>query len=261
DPKNGSIVRLQDRATGKEWATPERPLALFTYQTLSEQDFDRFLEAYVRSKADWAPRDFGKPNVGHFGAISQEWHPALVQAWSGVDGDAHRILLELRIDDPKTASTGLVAWPETMYLELTLPESETAIHLRFFAFKKAENRLPEAMWLTFNPTRQAASPNPDAWLLEKSGQPVRPSDVIRGGGRTMHAITEIIRYTEGQHTLSLATLDAPVVALGERSPLNFSLDPPTLQSGIHINLFNNAWGTNYVQWCGGDWTYRFTLRT
>jgi hypothetical protein len=37
------------------------------------------------------------------------------------------------------------------------------------------------------------------------------------------------------------------------------LELPDLQHGVHLNLFNNAWGTNYIQWAGGDWAYRFTI--
>jgi hypothetical protein len=43
------------------------------------------------------------------------------------------------------------------------------------------------------------------------------------------------------------TLDAPVVALGERSPIYFSEAQPDLAGGIHVSLFNNGWGTNYIQ--------------
>jgi hypothetical protein len=264
DPANGSIIGLRNRNAGKQWASREHPLVLFTYQTLSAQDFTHFLDTYVKSKADWAPRDFGKPNIEHFGALSREWHPAVTQAWAGDTGDTHRILLELKIDDPETAATGLVAWPAVMYLELLLPKAEPVVHIQFLSFGKVENRLPEAMWLTFNPQIQpepgSSMPESGDWLLEKSGQPLRPSDVIRGGGRNMHAVSGPIRCTAGAHTFELATHDAPVVALGQRSPLNFSLDPPDLKSGLHVNLFNNAWGTNYIQWCGGDWAYRFTLR-
>jgi hypothetical protein len=258
DPKTGAIARLQNRRTGREWASAEHPLALFTYQTLSAQDFARYLDTYVRSKADWAPRDFGKPNIERFGALSREWHPTVTEAWSGTTGDAHRVLLELKVDDPETLAAGLAAWPAAMYLELIFPDAEPAIHLKFFSFGKEENRLPESLWLTFDPA--TATPNADAWLLEKSGQPVRASDVVRGGARQMHAISEKARYAEGPHAFELSTLDAPVVAFGDRSPLNFSLNPPDVRSGIHVNLFNNAWGTNYIQWCGGDWSYRFTLR-
>ena len=75
----------------------------------------------------------------------------------------------------------------------------------------------------------------------------------------MHAVTSKVRCQDGNQRFELTTLDAPVVALGSRSPLNFSEDIPDLHQGVHINLFNNAWGTNYPQWAGGDWIYRFRL--
>ena len=46
-------------------------------------------------------------------------------------------------------------------------------------------------------------------------------------------------------SFSLDTLDAPVVALGERDPLLFSNDQPDLSKGLHSCLFNNCLGTNY----------------
>ena len=76
----------------------------------------------------------------------------------------------------------------------------------------------------------------------------------------MHAVSEQILWTDHmKSSLALHTLDAPVVALGQRTPLNFTLDQPDVTAGAHISLFNNAWGTNYPQWCGGDWSYRFHL--
>ena len=55
-------------------------------------------------------------------------------------------------------------------------------------------------------------------------------------------------------------IDSPLVAMGKKSPLNFSKDQPDLSSGIHVNLFNNAWGTNYIMWYGEDMRSRFVLR-
>jgi len=74
----------------------------------------------------------------------------------------------------------------------------------------------------------------------------------------MHAISDKIRFSDSSGTFEIATLDAPVVSLADRSPLYFSETLPTLQQGIHFNLYNNAWGTNYVQWNSGDWCWRFT---
>ena len=116
--------------------------------------------------------------------------------------------------------------------------------------------MPESMWLTLSPLHA----HQDGWILEKIDQPIAPLDVVRGGNRSMHAISEMAKYrdTDG-HSFEIQTLDAPVVALGERSPLDFSFQEPDISAGIHFNLFNNAWGTNYLQWCGGDWSYRFRI--
>ena len=45
-----------------------------------------------------------------------------------------------------------------------------------------------------------------------------------------------------------------------KSPLRFFERQPDLSAGIHCNLFNNAWGTNYIMWFGEDMRFRFVLR-
>jgi hypothetical protein len=75
----------------------------------------------------------------------------------------------------------------------------------------------------------------------------------------MHALSRGFSCSTGAQALYIDTVDAPVVALGERTPLNFSLTPADLSRGIHCNLFNNAWGTNYIQWFGEDCRFRFRL--
>jgi hypothetical protein len=255
DPKTGAITKLRNKKSGNEWAAPEHPLALFTYQTLSHDDYASFLANYVVSKASWAPRDFGKPEIERFGAESRDWHPTLVNCWSGHAKGSTRILAELRIDDQTSQSLGRVAWPEIMYMELVLPDAEPVAHMTFSSFRKAPNRMPESMWLTFAPN----TPETNGWTLDKVDQQVSPLDVVRGGARSMHAVTNHVRYQDGRGSFQLITLDAPVVAVGSRSPINFSAEVADLQHGVHINLFNNAWGTNYLQWDGGDWAYRFTI--
>lgn len=255
DPHNGSIRKLVNRRSGQSWASDSHPLALFTYQTLTQDDYSAFLGNYVVSKESWAPQDFGKPNIERFHAQSRDWHPIPKQIWATEDGVQHRVVVELSIEDEDTARRGLVAWPGSMYLQLVFPKAEPIVQLTFYALRKAPNRMPESMWLTFMPQTKGTP----KWILEKVNQEVLATDVVRGGGRRMHAVTSRVACTDGSARLDITTLDAPVVALGGRSPLNFSKDLPDLQQGVHVNLFNNAWGTNYPQWAGGNWRYRFTL--
>jgi hypothetical protein len=76
----------------------------------------------------------------------------------------------------------------------------------------------------------------------------------------MHALMRGFAYREGTKVFAVETLDAPVVALGERTPLLFSNQEPDLGRGIHSCLYNNAWGTNYIMWYGEDARFRYVLR-
>ena len=252
DSQTGAISGLRAKAKQGEWATAKNPLGLFSYQTFSKQDFDRFIASYIHSTEDWAFKDFGKPGIDRFGAQSRDWTPTLVNLWSGADSNGYRVLAELRVDDPQAEKLGTVAWPRQMFLELVFPDHAPIVEMNFYWFGKAANRLPEAAWLSFHP---AVSGN-GKWLLEKSNEFVSPFDVVSGGNRHMHAVTREIRCDN----FTIDTLDAPVVALGVKSPIFFTRDQPDLTKGLHFCLHNNTWGTNYVQWFGEDMRFRFILR-
>jgi hypothetical protein len=256
DPQTGAIQKLYAKGSGREWGSTAHPLALFTYQTLSKEDYDRYAEDYVVDKGWWVAGDFGKPKIEDFGAQSRVWTPALQGCWSGKVKGGHRLLAQLKIDDPEAEKAGRVAWPGKMFLDVVLPEAEPQVRITFSCFAKVANRLPEAMWLSFLPQ----APDPKGWMLEKVDRWVSPFDVVRGGNRLMHAVSHSVRYQDAQGSLAIETLDAPVVALGEKSPLAYSTAQPDIAKGFHFSLFNNAWGTNYVQWFGEDTRFRFVLR-
>lgn len=255
DPATGAIRSLRHKASGRDWASAEHPLGLFVYQTLSKEDYDRFLDSYVKSKEDWAPKDFGKPNIEKFGAQSRTWLPEIVQCWSGRDEHGWRIVTQLRITNANPGDTAITAWPEKIYAELRLPNDEARLELNLSWFSKKANRLPEALWLTFQPNANETR----NWTLNKVGRNVSPFDVVAGGNRHMHAVLDGIHYKDGRGMLAINSLDAPLLALGVRSPIYFSNEQPDIRNGIHFCLFNNGWGTNYIQWFGEDMRFRFSL--
>ncbi len=255
DPKTGAIRQLLSKKSGHDWASASQPLALFSYQTLAKSDYDRFFADYLKSKADWAPKDFGKPNIERFGAESRTWMPTLTDCRRAQNEDGHTILAQLKIDDREAERARRTAWPQKMYVELVLPDAEPVVEIRFSWFAKAANRMPEGLWFSFQP----AAADPQGWLLDKSGSSVSPFDVVTGGNRTMHAVLGGLHYKGAEGELSVESLDAPVVALGERMPVHFSRNQPDLAKGFHFSLFNNGWGTNYVQWFGEDMRFRFRL--
>lgn len=258
DPATGAIDKLRHKTTSRDWASAQNPLALFTYQTLSAEQYASFIARYLTIETDWGPKDFGKPGIAAFGATARNWHPRLIRSFTGSSPTQDRIVLELAIMDPAAEATGNVAWPRQIFIDMSFPTHQASIDLRVSTLGKIQNRMPEAMWLTFSPMGVV----PGSWQVEKVNQMVSARDVVRGGSRSMHAVNDLVECaTTGREIFRLRTLDAAVVAFGERSPLNFSLQRPDFADGAHVSLFNNAWGTNYPQWCGGDWSYRFQLFT
>jgi hypothetical protein len=256
DPRTGAIHRLRNKQTGREWASPDHPVALVSYQSLSPADYSRFFTNYIISTADWAKKDFGKPNIERFGAETREWQPTVSKIETAEVGNDYVLLVSLEIRDAEAFNSGRASFPQKMYLKFTLPKDEPVIHLEFSWFQKLPTRMPEALWLTFNPK----VPDQQGWIMDKSGEQVSPFDVVTGGSRHLHAVTTGFSYQDHDHSFSVETLDAPLIALGEKSPLNFSRSQPDLSGGIHCNLFNNAWGTNYIMWFGEDMRFRFLLR-
>jgi hypothetical protein len=256
DAKTGAMTRLRNKATGREWASEKNPIALFTYQTLSHEYYRRFLDSYLTTKADWAEKDFGKPNIERFGARDQTWQSEAAEVSVEETTDAHRVVVGLALKDDEAFTSGRAAFPHKVFIELLLPKAEPVIHLTLSWFGKPATRMPEALWLTFNPIAE----DQKGWALEKTGESISPFDVVVSGNRHMHCLSRGFEWKSGTDHFAVETLDAPVVSLGERTPLLFSNDQPDLTKGIHSCLYNNAWGTNYIMWYGEDLRARYVLR-
>jgi len=252
DPATGSINRLKDRRTGREWASPQHLLACFRYQTYSAEDFGRFTRAFNSRTAGY---DFSKPGLEKYAAQSRTWLPIVQETLVGEDAKEHRIVSELRMPMPDAASADLVGWPARLTMEIRLPKAEPLVHIAIQCFNKPANRLPEAMWFSFSPQ----APDEHGWLLDKVDRPVSPQDVLPHGGMHLHAVTRNVTYRDPRGSFTLKTLDAPLVSPGQRGLLIFDDNQPDMQEGVHVNLFNNLWGTAFPQWYSDDMLFRFTV--
>lgn len=254
DREQGGIVKLKDRATGREWASKDHQLALFRYQTYSSADFARFNAKY--NTQSFGDNDFGKPGMAHFPVQSRTWSPVLTRCTAGEDAKGHRIVTELQMPAIDPELKELISWPELLTVEYSFPRDERAVEITLQCFRKRANRLAEAMWFSFSPE----APDKNGWHLEKINQPISPLDVADYGNRHLHAVTKDVFYRDEKGSLTLETLDAPLVAPGQRALLDFDNKLPDMSEGVHVNLYNNLWGTAFPQWYEGDMLFRFVLR-
>lgn len=250
DPQTGTVTTLKDRRNNRNWAGNENPLAAFSYQTFSKEDYERFYGQYLTQKPAWAISDFGKPGMEKYNSQTRTLFSCLKQMRVHRDDSGHRIVLQLEV--PQTDNNGC---PRNIINRLFLPSSEPAVYMDVEWFGKPAYRLPEAMWLSFSPVIT----NERGYLLDKMNHSVSPYDVIKDGNRSLHGVLRGIRYSDEDNGFQIDSLDAFLVAPGRKSLLNFDNRQPSMRDGIHFCLFNNVWGTNFMMWFEDDMRFRFKL--
>jgi hypothetical protein len=257
DPQHGALAYLRDRHTGRRWASSEHLLGLWRYETFSAADYEQYWARYIVNKrqvAAWARPDQTKPGLATAAPEHRLWLPRLVAAFGRHDEQGYHVFLDLAM--PEECST-VYGCPRRLTTELVLPHAEPRVHLIAQWFGKPASRLPEALWLSFNPASTFAQGD---WRLDKMGQLISPLEVVRNGNRRLHAVGTGVSYDDARGGLAIETLDAPLVAPGEPALLNFTNRQPPLRLGMHFNLYNNVWGTNFPLWYEDDARFRFILR-
>jgi hypothetical protein len=253
-PSNGSIIYLRDKKSGQNWANGEHPLFLYSYQTFSNTDYERFLNQYLIKKVQWALEDFGKPGLEKLNLVSKIWNPTLVSAHYKEDKSGTSVLLKMSVLDDKGQIVG--GSPAEIYVELTFPNDTKEIQATLKWFGKQAYRLPEASWFSFAPVVRKGD-----WTIDKMGGIVNFRDVESRGNRKMHAcINGVQLKTIDGATMSVGSLDAPLAMFGNSSLLDFNNKLPNAGDGVQFCLHNNVWGTNFTMWFDEDMQYRFVVK-
>ena len=243
DPATGGVSHLRAPGSRRPLASPTNQLGRFYRQTYSQSDYDRCYAQYNRHEAQWIRDDFTKPGLSpRVRGVRQQ--PTLSALELHADGQRARATLRFTSAERRDGA------PPVATLEWTAT-SDGRLALALEWRDKPAVRLPEAYWLAFRP-RLARG---DAWSFRKLGVWIDPRDVVAGGARELHAIDDEARVGG----FAVTTFDAPLVAPGEGSLLDFHQRLPKPTEGIAFNLFNNRWGTNFPMWSEGDARFRFRL--
>ncbi|GHT96995.1 hypothetical protein FACS1894142_0330 [Spirochaetia bacterium] len=251
---SGAIVSLQG-FDGKELAAPETGIGAYSYQTFSFEDYARYHQDYNRNldtQGSWIIPDFGKPGM-------QYAKPRAVHARYSVhirsitrrvmkDGyDEVEVRLQASPDVPRGA-------PRSLIIRYRAHKTATKLEVKLDWFDKDVTRLPEALWFSMN--LNAATPG--RWRFSKMGTLINPLDVVKGGNRSYHGI-DWAEYRGCDAHYVITPLDSPLAAIGKPKMLQFDDRFEDPAGGIHFNLYNNIWGTNFPMWYEEDGRSRFII--
>jgi hypothetical protein len=247
---DGSIRRLLHRSSDRALADGDNPLGLVRHQSFDEVGYERFYAQLVPAPEDegWARWDNTKPGIDACGAVARIWQPRLSAAWhAGTD-----LFIHLHFEDEAVERFGA---PPDAWLRWAFARDGSRADLALWWPDRSAARLPIATWCSFVPIVA----EPERWELDKLGQRVSPLDVVRRGGRSLHAVGEGMHYDGPDGRLTIATHDAPLVAPGRPNLLDADPPVPDLAGGFHVLLHDNCWGTNFPMWNEGPAAFGFHI--
>lgn len=262
DVDTGGIVTLHDDEDENALADPHHVLGALSHQLFSAADYDRFLTGLAPEPHDewWAIRDNTKPGIEAASARSDRLPSRVIDArWNGPDhnGRAH-LHLRLTFARPDTAPRAGAPVDIDVEWSWSCFHPDPGLQQRIRWATKAATRLPEATWVTWNPIVE----RPDAWQIDKLGTWISPLEVVRHGGRSLHAMGAGGLLNDGaDRQVQLQSHDAPLAAPGTPNLLDADPPPPDLSGGWHVLLHDNCWGTNFPMWNEGPAAFNITLHS
>lgn len=221
------------------------------YQMYDSHDYDRYLDHYLRARYGWALDDLGKTGLDSSKAVSVSLPAKVIQKETTKKKGGTDYLYELAF--PAREGVDARAYPEKMYAHVFADKKGRKAEVEVTIWNKPAVRLPEAYWLSFE------ADDILSLVAEKIGQPVDLLDVVEKGNRQMHGIDRYVDLITSAGTIRIWSETAFLVNVGEARGINYSTNYPDKRGGIHFNLNNNLWGTNFSMWDEGSLTYRFTL--
>jgi hypothetical protein len=144
-------------------------------------------------------------------------------------------------------------YPEEMQVNTLLYKGGKKADVALTIYKKPAVRLPETYWLSFN------ADDISSIIAEKVGERVDLMDVVVRGNRQMHGIDRYVDLVTSKGTIRIWSKEAFLVNVGEARGLGYSENKPNIHGGIHFDLNNNLWDTNFSMWNEGSLTYHFTM--
>ena len=222
-----------------------------SYQMYDAADYKQYLDNYLRAHYGWALADIGKPGLDKSKAVSVSLSAQTIKQEVRKEKKGIRTVSELVFQNEGKVDQRVL--PEKMYIDVLDYKNGKKAEVTLTIKGKPAVRLPEAYWLSFT-TDDILS-----IVAEKVGGRVDLLDVVEKGNRQQHGIDRYVDLITSNGTIRIWSETAFLVNVGEARGINYSLEYPDKKGGIHFNLSNNLWNTNFRMWNEGSLTYRFTI--
>ena len=250
DLKKGGIASLIEKSSGRELVDQSSKYVIgqFLHERFSQNEVDKWFNAYSRIKDGWGLNDLGKPGMPN--ATESTYLAFTPIAWK--INVIHAAVADIAI----LTSDSTDGFARRYTLTFTFPRDAAYVDVKWSVDSKTPEKIPEGGWLCF-----PFSVKKPIFTIGRLGGPIDPAkDIIPGTSRYLMAVTTGVAITEPNKSgMALTSEDAPLLSLGEPGLWKFSMDHVPTVPSVFVNLYNNMWNTNYPLWQDGSWTERVRI--
>ena len=212
--------------------------------------------AVPENRSLWAPQDFGKPGLDKYPAESRTWQPVRSGSLCR-EGRAGASNCRADCSCRRPAENALTAWPGRLTMEVWLPDDDPSVHLQLPMVRQSRQP-PAGSDVAVVPARRPGTERLAAGQIGPGG---RPAGCGEQWGRERCTPSRRAFLTRTTKADCRWTRWTPRLSRRVAAPCwTLTISLPDMSGGIHVNLFNNTWGTNYVMWLDDDVRFRFVLR-
>lgn len=246
--KTGVITELFDKKTDSVLLKRRNQKSLFMYQydRYGIEDITNYLKGYAYRFYTWGIQDYGREG---YPECTHKTYTPRFQSYS-LDHDTVRFYYNT------TESATKYGDADEIELELTLPPvgDELFINLKL----KGKQEIPYVESGSFLIPLAEDKPQ---YHINKSNVLLNPAtDIQENANHVFYCLENHIHTIGEKNGVCVISRDVPLVTLGETGIYTYlnNFEEPK-EPILYFNLFNNMWGTNFPQWIGGSFQYRFIL--
>lgn len=246
NPETGDITCIWDKKLNKNLVEPSQDtFAGYRYDRYGFGDINEYLRSYGYKFSDWGINDNTKmeyPDCEH-----ETYRPTV----SSVKVEGNSIRIE------KTAGVSAKDYGDAQktITEITLPRHGEEIFVTVELKNKQESLYGESGYISMPFAMKDAQIqiNKTGCLLDIK------KDIAKDANHVNYCIENSVVLSDATSAITVVSYDIPLLSVGDVGMFKFRSGYEDKGNNLFFNAFNNMWGTNFPQWLGGDFQFRFSI--
>ncbi|MBN4049410.1 hypothetical protein JYT70_00735, partial [bacterium AH-315-N14] len=99
-----------------------------------------------------------------------------------------------------------------------------------------------------------------SYSINKIGSVIDPcTDILKDANHVLYCLENWVDVCDKGEGLLFISFDTPLLSIGKPGIERYSPDYVPQEPIIYFNAFNNQWGTNFPQWIGGNFNFKYRI--